>query len=316
MSTLICGSLAYDTIMVFPDKFKNYILTDQIHDLNVCFVSPQMRREFGGCAGNIAYNLKLLGGEPLPMATVGSDFSDYREWLKQCEIPDIFVREIPGTYSAQCTITTDLDNNQITSFHPGAMGEAHKNHVAEAGAVPLGIVAPDGREAMIQHATDFSALNTPFLFDPGQNLPLFSKDELFNFIEQATWLIMNDYESKLFLNIVGGTLENYASQLDALIVTSGDAGSLIYRCGDVIQIPAVAVDRPLDPTGCGDAYRAGVLYGLEQQWSWYHIGRIGSLIGAFKIERHGTQNHKFRRTDFQARYEKVFEQSYPEAENC
>ena len=313
MPTLICGSFAYDTIMMFPDRFTNYILPDQIHALNVCFVNPQMRREFGGCAGNIAYNLKLLGGDPVPMGTVGADFTDYRDWLKECGIPDTFVREIPGIYSAQCTITTDLDNNQITAFHPGAMGEAHTNRVADAGNMPLGIVAPDGREAMLQHATDFAALNTPFLFDPGQNLPLFSKDELLAFLDQATWCVMNDYESKLLLNTVGGTLEEYTSRVDALIVTRGGEGSLIYCQGGVVEIPPAPVDNPVDPTGCGDAYRAGILYGLEQRWGWGHAGRVGSLIGAFKVERHGNQNHQFSRTEFKTRYEDTFGCEYPAA---
>jgi len=244
---------------------------------------------------------------------VGKDFTDYRDWLKECGIPDTFVREIPGIYSAQCTITTDLDNNQITAFHPGAMGEAHTNRVADAGNMPLGIVAPDGREAMLQHAADFAALNTPFLFDPGQNLPLFSKDELLTFLDQATWCVMNDYESKLLLNTVGGTLEERASRVEALIVTRGGEGSLIYRQGDVVEIPPAPVDHPVDPTGCGDAYRAGILYGLEQQWDWDHTGRVASLMGAFKVEHHGNQNHRFSHAEFKTRYEETFGREYPAA---
>jgi len=306
MSTLICGSLAYDTIMVFPDRFKNYILPDQIHALNVCFVNPEMRREFGGCAGNIAYNLKILGGDPLPMGTVGMDFTNYRKWLQKCGIPDTFAREIPETYTAQCVITTDLDNNQITAFHPGAMGEAHQNRVADAGEVSLGIVAPDGREAMLQHAADFAELGTPFLFDPGQNVPLFSRVELLTFLDQASWCIMNDYESKLLLNTVGGTLEEHVTKVDTLIVTHGGGGSVIYNNGAVFEIPAVAVSDPVDPTGCGDAYRAGILYGLERSWDWEKTGRVASLIGAFKVEHHGTQNHSFSRAQFNSRFKENF----------
>ena len=311
MSTLICGSLAYDTILKFPDRFENYILADQLHDLNICFVSSGMRREFGGCAGNIAYNLKLLGGDPLVMGTVGVDFKDYRDWLKQCDIPDTFVREIPGIYSAQCIITTDIDNNQITSFYPGAMGEAHQNRVADADNVTLGIVAPDGRQGMIQHADEFSSLNTPFLFDPGQNLRLFSKGELLNFIETATWLIMNNYESHLLLDIVGGTLQEYASSLDALIVTLGNEGSLIYHSGTVLQIPSVKIAQTLDPTGCGDAYRAGILHGLNNGWDWEQTGQVASLIGALNVEQHGTQNHRYGRSELEARYKNAFGGSYP-----
>lgn len=306
MPILICGSLAYDTIMMFPDRFKNYILPDEIHTLNVCFVNPEMRREFGGCAGNIAYSLKLLGGDPLPMGTVGIDFSGYREWLRKCGIPDTFATEIPGTYTAQCTITTDRDNNQITAFHPGAMGEAHQNRVAQAGEVSLGIVAPDGREAMLQHAAQFSELGIPFLFDPGQNLPLFSRSELLNFFDQASWCIMNDYESKLFLNTVGGTLDEHAAKIDTLIITRGREGSVIYNNGATVKIPVVEVTDPVDPTGCGDAYRAGILYGLEQGWDWEKTGRVGSLTGAFKVEHHGTQNHSFNRPQFDSRFRESF----------
>ena len=311
MSTLVCGSLAYDTILTFPDRFDNYILSDQMHDLNVCFVSPEMRREFGGCAGNISYNLKLLGGEPLLMGTVGTDFQNYRDWLKQCEIPDTFVREIPGFYSAQCVITTDIENNQITSIHPGAMGESHQNRVAEATNTTIGIVAPDGRQGMIQHAADFSSLNTPFLFDPGQNLRLFNKNELLTFIEQASWLIMNNYESNLLLDIIGGTLEEHASSVDALIVTRGSQGSRIYHSGTVLQIPPVTVAQTLDPTGCGDAYRAGILHGLAKGWDWDRTGKVASLLGALNAEQHGTQNHRYGQAELDMRYEEAFGDSYP-----
>ena len=313
MPTLICGSLAFDTIMVFPDRFKNYILPDQIHILNVCFVNPELRREFGGCAGNIAYNLKLLGGDPLPMGTVGKDFSDYRQRLVALGISDEHILEIPELYSAQCSITTDQDNNQITAFHPGAMGEAHRNNVANASEVSLGIVAPDGREAMIQHAHDFAAASIPFMFDPGQNLPLFSKDELMTFLDQATWCVMNDYESQLMMNTTGESINTLAQQVHALIVTRGGEGSVVYTDGDEIEIPTVNVDSAVDPTGCGDAYRAGLLLGLEKGWGWETSGRVGSLIGAIKVQQEGTQNHQFSIDEFARQYETHFERALPQS---
>ena len=313
MPTLICGSLAFDTIMVFPDRFKNYILPDQIHILNVCFVNPELRREFGGCAGNIAYNLKLLGGDPLPMGTVGKDFSDYRQRLVALGISDEHILEIPELYSAQCSITTDQDNNQITAFHPGAMGEAHRNSVANANGVSLGIVAPDGKEAMIQHAHDFAAESIPFMFDPGQNLPLFSKDELMTFLDQATWCVMNDYESQLMMNTTGESINTLAQQVDALIVTRGGEGSVVYTDGDEIEIPTVNVDQAVDPTGCGDAYRAGLLLGLEKGWDWQTSGRVGSLIGAIKVQQEGTQNHQFSIDEFARQYETHFERALPQS---
>jgi len=311
MSTLICGSLAFDTIMVFPDRFKNYILPDQIHILNVCFVNPQLRREYGGCAGNIAYSLKLLGGDPLPMGTVGKDFADYRAHLISLGISDEHILEIPELYSAQCTITTDQDNNQITAFHPGAMGEAHRNRVAKAEGITLGIVAPDGREAMIQHAHDFADQGTPFMFDPGQNLPLFSSDELMTFLDQATWCVMNDYESQLLMNTTGQTIEALADKVEALVVTRGGEGSAVYVNGDQVQIPTVAVDQAIDPTGCGDAYRAGLLLGLEKGWDWETSGRVGSLIGAIKVQHQGTQNHEFTLDEFAEQYQAHFDQPLP-----
>ena len=313
MPTLICGSLAFDTIMVFPDRFKNYILPDQIHILNVCFVNPELRREFGGCAGNIAYNLKLLGGDPLPMGTVGKDFSDYRQRLVALGISDEHILEIPELYSAQCSITTDQDNNQITAFHPGAMGEAHRNRVANANGVSLGIVAPDGKEAMIQHAHDFAAEGIPFMFDPGQNLPLFSKDELMTFLDQATWCVMNDYESQLMMNTTGESINTLAQLVDALIVTRGGEGSVVYTDGDEIEIPTVNVDQAIDPTGCGDAYRAGLLLGLEKGWDWQTSGRVGSLIGAIKVQQEGTQNHQFSIDEFARQYETHFERALPQS---
>ena len=306
MPTLICGSLAFDTIMVFPDRFQNYILADQIHILNVCFVNPHLRREFGGCAGNISYNLKLLGGDPLPMGTVGKDFSDYRERLVSLGIDDQHILEIPELYSAQCSITTDQDNNQITAFHPGAMGEAHRNHVSDAKNVSLGIVAPDGRDAMLQHARDFAELGIPFMFDPGQNLPLFSKDELLTFLDQATWCVMNDYESQLLINTTGETIDSLSERVEALVITRGGEGSIIYTNNERIEIPPIHVEKAVDPTGCGDAYRAGLLLGLERGWSWETSGRVASLIGAIKVQHEGTQSHVCAPAEFCAAYETHF----------
>ncbi len=309
MPTLICGSLAFDTIMLFPDRFKNYILPDQIHILNVCFVNPELRREYGGCAGNIAYNLKLLGGDPLPMGTVGKDFADYRKRLISLDINDDHILEIPELYSAQCSITTDQDNNQITAFHPGAMGEAHRNRVSNAKNVTLGIVAPDGRDAMIQHAKDFAELGTPFMFDPGQNLPLFSKEELLTFLDQATWCVMNDYESQLMMKTTGDSVEALAERVDALIVTQGGEGSIIHSGGEHIEIPPIKVENAVDPTGCGDAYRAGLLLGLERNWDWETSGRVASLIGAIKVEHEGTQNHTCSLESFCDAYSENFNRS-------
>ncbi len=298
--------MAFDTIMVFPDRFKNYILPDQIHILNVCFVNPELRREFGGCAGNIAYTLKLLGGDPIPMATVGKDFTTYRERLKALDIPDHHVTELPELYTAQCSITTDQDNNQITAFHPGAMGEAHCNRVAEARDISLGIVAPDGRDAMLQHARDFASQGTPFIFDPGQNLPLFSKEELLTFLDQCAWCVMNDYESQLLMNTTDQTIEALVSRVEALVVTRGGEGSVVHTDGKTIEIPSVTVEKAVDPTGCGDAYRAGLLYGLEQGWDWEVSGRVGALLGAIKVEQQGTQNHHFMCDEFDTQFETLF----------
>ena len=306
MPTLICGSMAFDTIMVFPDRFKNYILPDQTHNLNVCFVNPELRREYGGCAGNIAYSLNLLGGEPIPMATVGKDFEDYRRRLQQNGIPDQHVVEMPALYTAQCFITTDQDHNQITAFHPGAMGEAHQNKVVDAANISLGIVAPDGRDAMLQHSRDFAALGIPFMFDPGQNLPLFSKDELLIFLDQATLCVMNDYESQMMMKTLALSLDEIASQLDALIVTQGGEGAHIYAGKKFIDIPAASVDSAIDPTGCGDAFRAGLLFGLNCGWDWEISGRGASLLGAIKIEHKGTQNHRFTKEQFEERFKDNF----------
>jgi adenosine kinase len=305
MSVLICGSFAYDTIMVFPGYFKNEILPDKVHLLNVSFQVPELRREFGGCAGNIAYNLKLLGGAPLPMGTVGRDFDTYAKWMDVCGIQRQHVREIPDTYTAQAYITTDLDDNQITAFHPGAMNHAHKQEVATKG-IKLGSVSPDGRDGMIQHARQFAEADIPFLFDPGQGMPLFTGDELKAFVEQATYLALNDYEAEMFMARSGWSQKDIAERLEALIITHGSKGSHIHAKGKVHEIPCAQAHSLADPTGCGDAYRGGLLFGIEKGLDWETTGRIASLMGAIKIERPGTQNHKFSMDQFRDRYKREF----------
>ncbi len=303
MSALICGSMAYDTIMVFHDKFKNHILPDKVHILNVCFLVPAMRREYGGCAGNIAYNMNLLGEEPLIMATVGHDFEPYSQWLCLTGISSQYIKVVDDNYTGQAYITTDEDDNQITAFHPGAMNSSHLNSVpADNKEISIGIVAPDGKEGMLLHAAEFAELKIPFIFDPGQGMPMFSGEELLKFMQQATWAIFNDYESELMQNSTGLSLEQLAAMVDALIITRGDKGSEIYTQGRTIHIPAATPKAVLDPTGCGDAYRAGLLYGLMNEYSWEETGRIASLLGTIKIEHHGTQNHTFSMEDFKKRY--------------
>jgi adenosine kinase len=298
---LICGSLAFDTIMVFGDRFANHILPDKIHILNVSFLVPQMRREFGGCAGNIAYNLKLLGDTGVPMATVGRDFAPYREWLVNSGVPTDHVRVIDGELTAQAFITTDLDDNQITAFHPGAMQHAHANRVSDALDIAIGIVAPDGRDGMIEHAAQFAAAAIPFIFDPGQGLPMFGPAELQRFISQARWVALNDYEWQLVQQKSGWGVSEITARVEALIVTRGAAGSTIYTRGEELTIPAAPARAVIDPTGCGDAYRAGLLHGLLHGLDWLETGRIASLMGAIKIESRGTQNHRFTREEFAAR---------------
>ena len=306
MSALICGSLAYDTIMVFQDQFKNHILPDKVHVLNVSFLVPRMRKEFGGCAGNIAYNLKLLGAEPLPMATVGQDFGPYREHFTRCGIDLRYVKELADLYTAQAFITTDLDDNQITAFHPGAMNHSHENHVGDAAGVTLGIVAPDGRDGMLQHAREFHAAGIPFIFDPGQGLPMFSGEELFEFVRQADYLTVNDYEAQVLQEKTGQTLDSIAPNLKALIVTLGAQGSLIYANGRQFEIPCARPAAVVDPTGCGDAYRAGLLYGIANGLDWQLTGRLASVLGALKIAHRGGQNHHFTRDEIVAHFKQNF----------
>ncbi|MCK5697376.1 MAG: carbohydrate kinase family protein [Gammaproteobacteria bacterium] len=310
MTALICGSMAYDHIMVFQDKFKNHILPDKIHILNVSFQVPEMRREYGGCAGNIAYSLNLLEGDGIPMATVGSDFSDYAHWIEHCGISSQYLKQVDHCYTGQAFITTDQDDNQITAFHPGAMNESHQNKVSEAQGITIGIVSPDGKEGMLAHAQQFKEADIPFIFDPGQGLILFDGDELKNILKQASWLTVNDYEMQLFIDKTGLTQDEIAEQVDALIVTRGSEGADIITQTEFIKIPVVNVDELLDPTGCGDAFRSGLLYGLMNNLDWAVTGRIASLLGAIKIGHHGTQNHQFTLDEFKNRFTSEFSMSF------
>jgi len=303
---LICGSVAFDTIMVFQGRFKEHILPDKIHMLNVSFLVPSMRQEFGGCAGNIAYNLRLLGDIGLPMATVGKDFGRYADWMQQTEVPADYVRVIDTEHTAQGFVTTDLDDNQIWAFHPGAMQLSHQNQVTDAKDIAIGIVAPDGRDGMLQHAAQFAAAGIPFIFDPGQGLPLFSGDDLRAFIGQAAWVAVNDYEWQLVQEKTRLSAQEIVQQVEALVVTRGAEGSVIHTKGREIVIPAAKPAAIVDPTGCGDAYRAGLLHGLLHGLDWETTGQIASLLGAIKIESRGTQNHKFTAAEFERRFEASF----------
>ncbi|KAF3976983.1 MAG: carbohydrate kinase family protein [Methylococcales symbiont of Iophon sp. n. MRB-2018] len=305
MSALICGSMAYDTIMVFHDKFKNHILPDKVHMLNVSFLVPVIRREFGGCAGNIAYNLKLLGETPLIMATVGHDFEPYSQWLNCNQISTKYIKTLDNHYTGQAYITTDEDDNQITAFHPGAMNDSHQNSLP-AENISIGIVSPDGKEGMQLHAKEFAEQNIPFIFDPGQGMPMFNGDELLQLMDLATYATFNDYESELMQERTGATLEQLAQKVDGLIVTMAGEGSKIYSGKRCIEIPSAPAKELVDPTGCGDAYRAGLLYGIMNEVDWETTGRIASLLGSIKIEHHGTQNHNFTLDSFKQRYQESF----------
>ena len=311
MNTLICGSMAYDTIMVFKDQFKKHILPEQIHILNVAFLVPEMRREYGGCAGNIAYNLHLLGGKPLIMATVGDDFAPYAKRLEKLNIAQTHIRHVPDSFTGQAFITTDLDDNQITAFHPGAMGFSEQNKVAEASGVTLGIVSPDGRTGMIEHAEQFVEAGVPFVFDPGQGMPMFSGPDLLRFIDQATYVTVNDYEAKLLEEKTGKTLAEIAKSVTALIVTLGADGSMIYTEDREIAIPTPKPAAVVDPTGCGDAYRAGLMHGIQQGWDWETTGRLASLMGSIKIASRGGQNHAPTRDEIKAQFQKHFGSEVP-----
>ncbi|HZS80583.1 MAG TPA: carbohydrate kinase family protein [Herbaspirillum sp.] len=306
MSSLICGSLAYDNIMQYDRRFAEALLADQLHNINVSFLAPSMRREFGGCAGNIAYNLKLLGGEPLIMAVVGQDSLHYLERLRSLGISTKNIRVIDSAFTAQCFIVTDIDNNQITAFHPGAMSFAHENKVADAGPVKFSIVAPDGRDAMLQHAEHSAALHIPLIFDPGQNFPLFNGDELKHFIDLATYITVNGYEAESLAARTGLSLEQIAGQVSALIITRGALGAEIFTNGQKIDIPCVPAETIADPTGCGDAFRAGILFGLNKGMDWTTTGRLSSLMGSIKIASQGPQNHAPTLAEIDARFHQAF----------
>ncbi|MCU7936110.1 MAG: carbohydrate kinase family protein [Candidatus Thiodiazotropha sp. (ex Dulcina madagascariensis)] len=310
MSALICGSFAFDTIMVFQDHFKHHILPEQVHILNVSFLVPDMRREFGGCAGNIAYNLNMLGGEGKPVGAVGEDFAPYAKWMDECGVSRDQILEIPGSYTAQAYITTDKDDNQITAFHPGAMNQAHQIDVSKIDGCTLGMVSPDGRQGMVEHAAQFADSGVPFIFDPGQGMPMFDGDSLLTFAEQANWLAFNDYEAMLMRERTGKSLKQLAEMVDGVIVTRGGEGSEIITRDKNYTIPAAPVKAVVDPTGCGDAYRAGLLYGLMNDMDWETTGRIAALMGAIKIECAGTQNHFVSTEEFAHRFEKAFDYEF------
>ena len=302
MSALICGSLAFDTIMVFPDQFKKHILPDKMHILNVAFLVPEMRREFGGVAGNISYNLRLLGENPYPMATVGDDFGPYREHLDKLGISSRYIRHMEGEFTPQAFITTDIDDNQITAFHPGAMQHSYLNRVADTEGIKVGIVAPDGKKAMIQHSRDFVAEGIPHIFDPGQGMTLFNGDELKQFIEEATYIVVNDYEFQLLKEKTGLDGDAIANQVDAMIVTLGADGSILRTREGETRIGQVQPDDVQDPTGCGDAFRSGLIYGLLNDLDLVTACRIGSVMGAIKVAQQGQQNHNPTFEDIQQRF--------------
>jgi adenosine kinase len=291
MASLICGSLAFDTIMSFEGRFAEQILPDQLHILNVSFLVPALRRDFGGCAGNIAYSLRALGGTPLPMATLGNDGAEYLQRLKSLGISSEYVRQVNDTYTAQAMIMTDRDNNQITAFHPGAMMQAHITHIEKRSDVKLGIISPDGRDAMIQHAEQFKAADIPFVFDPGQGLPMFDGAELARFVDQATWVTVNDYEGKMLCDRTGLTLQEISRRVQGLVVTLGAEGCDVWVQGHVTRVPPVKAASVVDPTGCGDAWRGALLFGLEKGWTLAQCAALGNQVGALKIAQRGPQNY-------------------------
>jgi len=292
MAAVICGSLAFDTIMTFEGRFADQILPDQLHILNVSFLVPGLRRDFGGCAGNIAYSLNALGGTALPMATVGSDGGDYLERLRSLGISTEFVRQVDDTFTAQAMIMNDRDNNQITAFHPGAMQQAHITRVAAREDIKLGIVAPDGRDAMVQHAEQFRAADIPFVFDPGQGLPMFDGKELAHFVDLASWVVVNDYEGKMLSQRTGWSLAEISKRVRGLVVTLAAEGCEVWTHGEREHVPAVKPTAVIEPTGCGDAWRGALLFGLEQGWPLARCAALGNQLGALKIAQRGPQNYK------------------------
>ncbi|MEI7536318.1 MAG: carbohydrate kinase family protein [Comamonadaceae bacterium] len=291
MASIICGSLAFDTIMNFEGRFAEQILPDQLHILNVSFLVPALRRDFGGCAGNIAYALRQLGGTALPMATLGNDGASYIDRLQNLGISTEFVRTIDGTYTAQAMIITDRDNNQINGFHPGAMEQAHLNHIAARDDIKIGIIAPDGRDAMWQHAEQFAAARIPFVFDPGQQLPRFDRSELRALLEQASWVTVNDYEGKMLSDRTGWSSAEISCRVQGLIITLGADGCEVWLAGAKTHIEPIKADAVVDPTGCGDAFRGAMLFGLERGWSLLRCATLGNHLGSLKIAQRGPQNY-------------------------
>ena len=292
MATVICGSLAFDTIMTFEGRFADQILPDQLHILNVSFLVPALRRDFGGCAGNVAYSLNALGGRALPMATVGGDGADYLARLRSLGISTEFVREVADTYTAQAMIMTDRDNNQITAFHPGAMQQAHITRIQPRDDIRLGIISPDGRDAMLSHAEQFKAAGIPFVFDPGQGLPMFNGDELAHFVELADWVTVNDYEGRMLSERTGWDSAEISRRVRGLVVTLGAEGCEVWEQGTMTRVPPVKPRAVVDPTGCGDAWRGALLYGLEQGWPLERCAALGNKLGALKIAQRGPQNYE------------------------
>ena len=291
MSAVICGSLAFDTIMSFEGRFSEQILPDQLHILNVSFLVPALRREYGGCAGNIAYSLRQLGGIPLPMATIGSDGADYLARMRSQGISTEFVREVAGVYTAQAMIMTDRDNNQITAFHPGAMMQAHISRIKARSDIKLGMISPDGRDAMLQHAEQFKAAGIPFVFDPGQGLPMFDGQELAHFVDLANWVTVNDYEARMLCDRTGLSCAEISRRVHGLVVTLGANGCEVWIAGEKTVVPPVQAEVVVDPTGCGDAFRGALLFGLEQGWSLARCAALGNRVGAHKIASRGGQNY-------------------------
>lgn len=297
MASIICGSLAFDTIMNFEGRFAEQIMPDQLHILNVSFLVPSLRRDFGGCSGNIAYSLKLLGGTPLPMATIGQDGDVYLDRLRKLDISAEFVLTIADAYTAQAMIITDIDNNQINGFHPGAMEQAWRTQVVARNDIKLGIIAPDGRDAMVQHAAQLAAADIPFVFDPGQQLPRFDGAELRTFVQQASWVTVNDYEGKMLSDRTGWDNAEISRNVRGLIVTMGAKGSEVWIDGQKTHVPAIPAAAVVDPTGCGDAYRGALLYGLENGWSLERCAALGNHLGSIKIAQRGPQNYSLSLAD-------------------
>ena len=293
MSVVVCGSMAYDNLMEFDGEFGDFILPDQLHILSVAFTVPRLRKEFGGCAGNIAFNMKMLGMDPIICATVGKDFSEYHAWLESNEISTSGIKVIDHMYTAQCFITTDQKNNQLTSFHPGAMDEGHNNPIPNIDGIDMVILSPDGKAGTISHANEMHQRGVPIMYDPGQGLPMFDKAEILSFIDQAKWIILNEYEANLISEITELSLDQIKSQVSALIVTKGGDGSNIYIGDEVILVDPIQVEKEADPTGCGDAYRAGLIYGMINDFGMEKSGKLGSILGSIKVQSHGTQNHQF-----------------------